>query len=755
MRKGFLSLMVLMAALAFAAGYFVGNPGEPFSEVSEPENVPVLAEQKIQPTSNAHLVPTPDAVEAEVRVETPPETVKSSVQSSKDSAAELSGQIDFMGLLNLNSDFEQTRALYVLLGDADSTEILGYLDQTRAIPRADDRRAAVSILLSRLSTVDPQAALNYATKARGVDRQRQLHGLFYEWSKFTPEAAVERIAQLGSPEDQEIALIAYVRAKLSLTMRELTLLLRQFPQVEPVRVVSTAIPQLAKSSPRESFQFITSLENSRARATGLHAWSNAIPIAFIEDALDMAEDIEQTMHRNSVFSNLFLRYGDADPVAALEKFKTGAYGGNGRQIVAPAIGAIAKNNPRQALELAMSLNPQEVQSSAAVAAIQVWVREDPIQAMQAIEQIEDAGLQRRVIRNSAYAFLADEDVNVMQWIERFRPYDSNIWQHALQTLSYTRPEQALEVFHAMPDSPLKEQMQTMVAGNIASNSIDKALELLKTIPAGAAYDQAATQVARRWIASEPENALVWILEQNESTQTQLLNNVASGFAREDLDLALAMADEIPASAQSNWIGGILEEYAKQRPEAAAGWLQQFSDFPEYQNWQTNLLSSVMSMDPKLGLRMLEDVQDPNVLRQVISSTRHGYGSGKIGDLGKWYQRLDPLQQSPELAATIAQNWYRSDPDGALRWVRNLDLSGERDEAAMRIAMQYANELSDMEKLLKIVESEDTRFSMVKVMLQNGRSLNQSETRRLIRSARVSSDLENALLDLQQQREDAG
>ena len=78
-------------------------------------------------------------------------------------------------ILALPTDFAQTEALYSLAGRSDSAAVQGLIYQAVQILNPMDRRGALQILFSRLTTLDPPSALalartpDYASNSQPID----------------------------------------------------------------------------------------------------------------------------------------------------------------------------------------------------------------------------------------------------------------------------------------------------------------------------------------------------------------------------------------------------------------------------------------------------------------------------------------------------------------------------------------------------------------------------------------------------------
>jgi hypothetical protein len=93
-------------------------------------------------------------------------------------------------MLTLPSDFAQTEALYVLAGRANSAEVQNLIHQATRIADTSDRRAAMSILFSRLADIDPYSAVAIAGQTPFTEDQWVESSFWRNWSRLSLEAAL-------------------------------------------------------------------------------------------------------------------------------------------------------------------------------------------------------------------------------------------------------------------------------------------------------------------------------------------------------------------------------------------------------------------------------------------------------------------------------------------------------------------------------------------------------------------------------------
>lgn len=122
-------------------------------------------------------------------------------------------------LVQIPSVFQRTASLYSYLADIEDTELVDLLHRTERIDRSDVRSSIQTIVLRKVTAVNPNDALRWIADIPRVRRIPLLKSVFLEWSlKNFPEAVEGAETLTGSDRQTAFETILLTRNDLSRTV---------------------------------------------------------------------------------------------------------------------------------------------------------------------------------------------------------------------------------------------------------------------------------------------------------------------------------------------------------------------------------------------------------------------------------------------------------------------------------------------------------------------------------------------------------
>jgi hypothetical protein len=206
----------------------------------------------------------PDAAPAVVRdiVQVPKMTPAAAEKHREDRYENLNS---IEQILALPTDFGETEALYVLAGRSDSGSVQNLIYEAKRIANPLDREGAVSILLSRLTELDPESALAMARSSTfGYDRNIEVD-VWRGWGRFDIDDALQAANSQSTVGQRNIAAQSLYSA-FGYMGNEITDKIERELGIRPDKTSrGRFIYNMADRSPEDTIRFIEQMDSSRDR----------------------------------------------------------------------------------------------------------------------------------------------------------------------------------------------------------------------------------------------------------------------------------------------------------------------------------------------------------------------------------------------------------------------------------------------------------------------------------------------------------
>lgn len=176
--------------------------------------------------------------------------------------------------------------------------------------------------------------------------------------------------------------------------------------------------EAARKSPKEALNLAASLEagESRDRLTlfALKQWSSMNS----PEAIQWAEQLEQSPLRNQAFADIAVQLSEKDPVAAgrlaLEKIEPGEQQGSA---IVSIVQQWAQSAPGQAAEWVAKFPPGELQNAALDNLVQLWSDSAPAQTAEWLNGLSEGNYRDQAIAAFAGKVASTEPEAAMRWVQ--------------------------------------------------------------------------------------------------------------------------------------------------------------------------------------------------------------------------------------------------------------------------------------------------------------------------------------------------
>ncbi|MCY3622556.1 MAG: hypothetical protein OXH68_12710 [Gammaproteobacteria bacterium] len=507
------------------------------------------------------------------------------------------------------SDFQRTAALYDTLLDADPAEVERLLQEAGWLRLQRERRSAKAIIYKRYAELDPVAAVARIV-SRGTEEARFLGTVFAAWAQTDLDAAIEGADALQFPAKRQAGM-AILSVSEDLGVARLREIARQF-YAEHV-LTSALDTSQAESDPEDAWLAAVAMASGAERTQtawrALSVWIARSP----EDALRAVGDFPEPRVRDTWRMNLVRMWAKADVHAAVDWARAQPSSRQRSELVAQAAEELAFVSPLEALQIAADLEPHR-RRHISNKAFQAWGREDPPGALAALEDLapeQSIGSIRRGLvaawsgvdpegafgwavsqpRSQDYEWLIETPLQILAQTSPHRAMAlvdeldvdtrRNITGGILEVWSEADPQaaaawidagslfepvavNAVVVNYAMLDAeaafdwvttlPSDLQRSTIpdLMRTVVDDSVPIARRLLERIDDRTARRNAAGPLVARWVESDPESAVRWIADEEDSrTRSQLYSTAFQYWSRVDREGAIAAARDLPVSTRND------------------------------------------------------------------------------------------------------------------------------------------------------------------------------------------------------------
>lgn len=320
----------------------------------------------------------------------------------------------------LESDFDQTVALYTLLADADEERVLDLIQQAETLSYLHQRDSALYVIFSKYADIDPVRALSKAQEYGSHTRGQLIDRVFHQWAKNDLEAALTS-AQSLSGEQQETASRSILNARDDLNLDRLYELAGELQDVEYRnkflaklwRAKAQEDPRTAWQSALESTSDISSMR--LVLTTIAETWVEKEGLNALEEikASTISEYLKMTIYQTVLGQVAETDIEEAVAVAAKLNLNPSGFSSSSR-VVAKLFSKWAEKEPYQLFGLADSLDQRFV-SIAKHQALAAIAHKSPQDAVALLAQVDNVALVRRISATIATQWALTDPKASLEW----------------------------------------------------------------------------------------------------------------------------------------------------------------------------------------------------------------------------------------------------------------------------------------------------------------------------------------------------
>ena len=429
-------------------------------------------------------------------------------------------------------------------------------------------------------------------------------------------------------------------------------------------------------------------------------------------ALAVMEKLEDPRDRRKALLSAFVGASEIDPAGAFASLKTTP--GVGPSHYHEVFDNWAETDPLAAARAALTVeNPSDRRSALKIVG-QEWAERDPQAVLDWLDTVQLSSYERESIRKSALAgisrrdpkaaleilagvdqgtrnrilpdtirYLADKDPQAaIDWIRQAPDgYAKNkAMEEALGELAQKAPLETIEIADNYPE--MRENALVNAFGTLARNDLPDAMERLKAYEGDPVYSNLLRNLASSYAREKPEEALAWALDLPSEHRSQVLGSVVSNMSRVDPELAIKNLDKLATDENRSYhdsaVQNIASNWARRDPFAAAAWLQSLPDSNGKTNGISQVVHQLAEVDPVSAAEFLQTLpESPNKI-QSISQVADQWARVDPVSASEWIGGLPAGPNRDAAASTLVNRIQRHDPERAIAWAESISDENNRN-----------------------------------------------------------------------------
>lgn len=608
------------------------------------------------------------------------------------------------------SAFDELAALYAwaatMDADAAAAEVAAILDE----PPASQRDRRLTVLMSRLLSLEPTAA---AAKLSELNNSvSQLQPVFEDWARAQPERALRLLP--GIPDARMASTVAVTLVEGGGYSQEAYATVESAlpPSIEVTEFWLSALRSHVRSDPDRALAVATGISDARLRHKALRTVASGWPLDRLEDATRLSPAIDDPRLARMFRFALLDRLAKDDPERAIQYV---ANAGRGEfenwNALQAAIGELAQENPTRALEMAEEI-PRPFGDALRQAALSNWADEDPLGALAYVEALP-VSRQQQSFRQAVAAGYAMADFDAAwAWAQNLQPSSDDVVAAVLAARARTAPADALRRVDALPREARTQALQNIVITTATTGDPAEIARSLVAISDGPAKEQAIALLGQFWAQTNPTAAVDWFIEQGANLAPSAFNQIGQQLGQVDPQAAKQMTSRIPASAREAWVTGVASGYSATDPDGALQWVSAFEGQPGYDAAVSQLIPYLVKKDPVAAGRLIGSIETPAYRANATITTASQWATQDPATAARWSEAIAEEATRSSAVGQVGQVWSWSDPASATTWALGLPQGVVRDAAVVGVLQGTARNGQPDLALLDSIGSEKLRQQAV-------------------------------------------
>ncbi len=480
-------------------------------------------------------------------------------------------------------------------------------------------------VLSEWATLDPQAAMAYASGLPGVAGASARSTVLLAWAEVDEAAATAWIEALPPGEERRGARQTLLEAIGRKDLRRfVSLLLEAKDQRMDGELLNFSVwSRWIAKDPRAAVEAAMALPPGPLRNQAFQSiasrWANSDP----EAAASWVTLLPTGPERDLAAAHLIFQLGTENPEKALQLVMDGLVAPNRRnESIERTLALWARRDPAAAMAWVEALPSGEARQRALDGAFPQWAKDEPQAAMAYLLQQPEGAHRAALMSQAVQAWVENDFESGFQWLQensahtspemlrqmvssvavrypeqairlsRFlAPEDHATFRNVVERWTHAHPDQATAHLRALPEGPERERFLEGYISGLAQSDPGAAAKAALTLPPGPRQESALRRVAAEWGEADPAAALQWATALPEGTgRDGAIGNVVRQWAGADQHAAAAFVNTLPlGSTRDRAARQFATAIVNEDPAGAAMWAASIGDAKQRESSLTNII----------------------------------------------------------------------------------------------------------------------------------------------------------------------
>lgn len=471
----------------------------------------------------------------------------------------------------------------------------------------------------------------------------------------------------------------------------------------------------AQSAPRQLVDAALGKPAGIARSDELTSIARAWAQIAASDAFEYGSRIADPGLRAEYESAVLAVWGERDPEAALGSVVAMPQGWRKDQLLRQAASDLVRQDPQRAIALATSV-PRADSRPLLMHVVQEWAGHDARAAARWLGT-NMGKANRSVAIQIASRYGALEPEEAVAWGQRVdRTGNRGVVGMALAGYAERNPQEALRLAMGIESEQHRNGAISAVLSAIARTDPQFAMANLDKAAGTRWRGQTAAAIAYELARTDPRGAVEWLTKQVDDTDTtsHALMMLASGMADQDVEVAAALTEQVPADMRVSWISSVVGYYAAQDPEAAMRWIRSFQNDPNYEQILAQAAPQLSMVDAQAAFEMAASLPDAKQRDQALVNMMSRGPMRSPETAARWLDRIKDESMRARAVQNIMWQWAQSDVEAARKWTTSLP-SGAMRDSALSVLVGTGNRsisVDDVSSMIGQISSPDKRSEAV-------------------------------------------
>ncbi|BDS06961.1 hypothetical protein NT6N_20010 [Oceaniferula spumae] len=636
---------------------------------------------------------------------------------------------------NIQRGTSEAKLALAAMNGLELARLIEDLATTQAATPGYSYQLEIQMACSRWAQVDPEAALAFAlSNKQSSFRQTSLTSIFGSMAELDPNYAKKMLSQVQDPTLRRTLQYSIV-STMAISHPDAWLAeVKANPSM--ANSIGSAVSEWAVDDPVATASRIGQLPKSM-QASAISALATIWAGQDRKGALAWAGSLKNAADRDRALGSVAAGVAAQDPDAALTLL-SGLDDTSRRAGISAVFKTLIDRDFDGAMDRALAITDEIDQATAIKSLLgsssvpfgnpafyMSGSSSNAEQINKLIQRLPEGSLRKEAItalsqRMSHYSLAEAENI-LANYTEEER---SSMKLVMINTISYSSPERALEIYQSLPDEDKTDGALSNIVNYLSRNDPQAALDLALKQPSSGNVNHSICTALSRLSANDP---------------------IA----------ALRRLDEIPdGQLRTSAISSIASSWSQQDPESALGWAEGLGKGERVQA-MCNVIGNMANNDPKKAAKTLEglmanaDTNDFNSINNASRNIISNWGKSDPSSAADWIGKLPDSKLQNYAVARLASQWVPADMERASQWIETLP-DGQARDAGVAYVIQATRQKDPSTSFAwaNSLSNQQSRYSQISYALREWNKTNPKEARAAAMRADVTeSQRENLLRNL--------